>query len=194
MTLRAPHERPVPGPAARFAAQLAARLPVIDTPRLRLRAPRLEDFDAWAEIFTGPAGQHLGGPFDREAAFTEFAAICGLWLLRGHGVLTVDLRTGGEAIGFVLIGFEPGDQEPELGYLFRPMAERQGFAAEAAAALRDHAFGALGLNRLVSYIDPENARSLRVAERLGAFRAADFDGAQVWVHRKPMPETATRGT
>ena len=83
--MTAPHETPIPGRAAEFAAMLGAQLPVIETARLRLRGPRLDDFDAWAEIFTGPAGPHLGGPFDRDAAFTEFAATCGLWLLRGHG-------------------------------------------------------------------------------------------------------------
>jgi RimJ/RimL family protein N-acetyltransferase len=180
--MTAPHERPVPGPAAYFAAQLCAHLPVIETERLRLRAPRLSDFDAWAEIFTGPAGPHLGGPFGRDDAFTELAATCGLWLLRGHGLWAVEPKTGGEVLGFVLIGFEPGDREPELGYLFRPGAEGQGYATEAALALRDHAFMALGMDRLVSYIDPDNPRSIRVAERLGALRDADFDGAQVWVH------------
>jgi RimJ/RimL family protein N-acetyltransferase len=179
----APHERPIPGPAADFAAMLAAELPVIETERLRLRAPRLSDFDAWAEIFTGPAGPHLGGPFDRDDAFTGFAATCGLWLLRGHGLWTVEPKAGGAVLGFVLIGFEAGDQVPELGYLFRPTAEGQGFATEAARALRDHALGPMGLADLVSYIDPENPRSIRVAQRLGAVRGADFDGAQVWVHR-----------
>lgn len=186
--MTAPHERPIPGPSADFAATLAAQLPVIETARLRLRAPRLSDFDAWAEIFCGPAGPHLGGPFDRDEAFTEFAATCGTWLLRGYGLWTVEPKAGETVLGFVLIGFEPGDQEPELGYLFRPTAEGHGFATEAAAALRDHAFGAFGLDRLVSYIDPQNARSARVAERLGAVRASDFDGAQVWVHRGVAPQ------
>jgi RimJ/RimL family protein N-acetyltransferase len=177
------HERPVPGPAADFAATLAARLPVLETPRLCLRAPCLTDFDAWAEVFTGPAGPHLGGPFDRNDAFTEFAATCGLWLLRGHGLWTVESKAGGEVLGFVLIGFEPGDAEPELGYLFRPAAEGQGYATEAAAALRDHAFAALGMDRLVSYIDPENPRSAQVARRLKARHEGEVDGSQVWVHR-----------
>jgi RimJ/RimL family protein N-acetyltransferase len=191
--MTAPHETPIPGPAADFAASLAARLPVIETARLRLRAPRLDDFDAWAEIFTGPAGPHLGGPFDRDEAFTEFAATCGLWLLRGHGVWTVEAKSGGAVLGFVLIGFEPGDQHPELGYLFRRMAMGQGFATEAATALRDHAFDGLGIDPLVSYIDPENTGSIRVVERLAARRIADHDGAQVWQHRPvARPGVSTR--
>jgi RimJ/RimL family protein N-acetyltransferase len=190
MIARAPHEIAIPGPAATFAATLSGMLPEIETARLRLRAPNLADFDAWAEIFTGAAGSHLGGPFDRDEAFTEFAATCGLWLLRGHGLWTVELKSGSDPLGFVLIGFEPGDQEPELGYLFRPLAEGQGYATEAARALRDHAFVAMGMDRVVSYIDPANTRSIRVAERLGATRSQDFDGAQVWVHLPVAPKPA----
>ena len=46
MTPRAPHEIAIPGPAAHFAATLSGMLPEIETARLRLRAPRLSDFDA----------------------------------------------------------------------------------------------------------------------------------------------------
>ncbi len=178
-----PHEIPIPGPAAGFAAALAAQLPVIETARLRLRAPRLQDFDAWAEILCGPAGPHLGGPFDRDDAFTEFAASCGTWLLRGFGPWAVERKAGGDILGFVVIGFEPGDQEPELGYLFRPMAEGHGYATEAALAVRSHASATLGINRLVSYIAPENAASARVARRLGATHEGEHEGSQVWLHR-----------
>jgi RimJ/RimL family protein N-acetyltransferase len=178
-----PHENRVPGPAADFAALLADRLPVIDTARLRLRAPTLADFDAWAAILTGPAGVHMGGPFDRDDAFAEFLASCGTWLLRGHGPLTVTDKATGATLGFVLIGFEPGDQEPELGWFLIPTAEGRGIAAEAAAALRAHAFGPLGMTRLVSYIAPGNTRSRRLAERLGATVEGQVDGSEVWVHR-----------
>lgn len=178
-----PHERPVPGPAADFAAMLGARLPLIETPRLRLRAPALADFPLWAEILTGPAGPWLGGPFTRDAAFTEFAAAVGTWLLRGHGPWTVETRRGetraGETVGFVLIGFEPGDREPELGFLFAKAAEGQGYAAEAARAARAHAFGPLALPTLVSCIDEGNTRSIRLAERLGARR----ESPGIWRHQ-----------
>ena len=189
--MTAPHERPTPGPAADFAATLCGQVPVIETARLRLRAPRLQDFDAWAEIFAGPAGPHLGGPFTRDEAFTEFAATCGLWLLRGHGVWTVEEKAAGAVLGFVLIGFEPGDQEPELGFLFTRAGEGKGYAREATEAARDHALGALGLASLVSYIDPCNSRSVRLAERLGARRdplAEAAVGQECLAYRHPGPE------
>ena len=187
MTPRAPHEIAIPGPAATFAATLSGMLPEIEAARLRLRAPRLSDVDAWAEILTGPAAPHLGGPFSRDDAFTEFLASCGTWLLRGHGPWTVEPRAGGEVLGFVLLGFEPGDDEPELGYLFRPAAEGQGYATEAVQAARTHAFTALGLSRVVSYIAPGNAASARLARRVGAVQDGDHDGSQVWVHRPVAP-------
>ena len=89
----------------------------------RLRAPRLADMDAWVEVLCGSATEFMGGPFTRDEAFMEFAGSVGGWLLRGHGPWTVEDKATGDVLGFVILGFEPGDLEPELGYLFRPMAE-----------------------------------------------------------------------
>ncbi|HMO06720.1 MAG TPA: GNAT family N-acetyltransferase [Paracoccaceae bacterium] len=182
---RAPHEIAVPGPAADLAAALAAGLPTLETARLRLRPSRLEDFDAWAEILAAPEAIHMGGPFDRNDAFTEFAATFGLWLLRGHGLMTAEMRDG-EVAGFVLIGFEPGDREPELGWMLRPAFRGRGLAEEAARGLRHHALGTLGLASLVSYIDPDNVASRRLAQRLGARLDGAVDGSEVWRHAPPF--------
>jgi len=190
--MSAPHETPVPGAAADYAAALGARLPVLDSPRLRLRVPVLGDFDLWARIVCGPAGVHLGGPFDRDEAFTDFAASLGLWLLRGHGLWTLTARETGAPLGFVLIGFEPGDHEPELGYLLAPEAEGQGLATEAARLVLDHA-RALGLPSLVSYIDADNVRSAALARRLGARRDPAAEAAldhACHVYRHFGPEIA----
>jgi [ribosomal protein S5]-alanine N-acetyltransferase len=61
----------------------------------------------------------------------------------------------------------------ELGYTLTRDAWGQGFATEAAARLRDHAFADRELPRLLAFIDPENAPSLRVAARLGFGRHRD---------------------
>lgn len=187
--MTAPHLIPTPGPAAAFASSLAARLPRLETPRCRLRAPRLDDAPHWIEILGGDAEGHLGGPFDEDEAFTEFAAIVGLWLLRGHGLWTVTDRQDA-VLGFVLLGFEPGDREPELGFLFTRAARGRGLAQEAARAARAHGLGALGLPGLVSYIAPGNAASRRLAERLGARFDGMVDGAEIWRYAP----AATEGT
>lgn len=193
MTL--PHLAPLPGPAADFAARLRGALPRLETERLVLRPPVLEDAPFWNAILAADTEGHMGGPFGAEDAFADFAATTGLWLLRGHGLWTVTGRDeseggpeDGTVLGFVLIGFEPGDLEPELGWLFLPEFKGKGYATEAARAARRHAFGALNLPGLVSYIAPGNAASRRVAERLGARRDGSLDGTEVWRH---APETGT---
>jgi len=178
--MTAPHEMPIAGAAQGIAADIAGRVPVLRTKRLTLRAPRLEDFAAYAAIACGPRADTIDGPMTRDAAWDDFMRMVGLWILRGHGVWTVEAK--GRIAGFALIGFEPGDQEPELGYFTADGLEGQGIATEAARAVLEHAFGALGLNRLVSYIHPGNAASIAVARRLGAVQDGVVDGSQVWVH------------
>ena len=60
-----------------------------------------------------------------------------------------------------------GNAEIEVGYRLLPTGWGQGFATEAALAIRHHAFTRLGLRRLVALVDPSNRRSVRVAEKLG---------------------------
>jgi RimJ/RimL family protein N-acetyltransferase len=95
----------------------------------------------------------------------------------------VTLADTGATLGFVLINMEPGDEEPELGYLFLQSAEGHGYASEAARVARDHARDVLNLPSLVSYVDPENHRSSALAKRLGARLDEQMvDGSQVWRH------------
>lgn len=174
------------GASAALARQLAGAIPELVTDRLCLRAPAIGDFDAWAEIACSARGVHIGGPMSRDDAFVDFAQTVAGWLLRGHGVWSVEPRDGGAVLGFVLLGLEPGDREPELGYLFRAAAEGRGYATEAAAAARDHAFGTLGWSTLVSYIDARNDRSIAVARRLGALPDPhELDGSNVYRHPNP---------
>lgn len=183
------HEVPMPGPAAELGARLRAGVPVLDTPRLRLRAPVLEDFPVYADIACGQRGAGIGGPMSRDEAFVDFAGMVAGWLLRGHGLWTVEARESGMALGFVLIGFEPGDREPELGFLLTEAAEGKGYATEAAAAARDLGFGALGLPSMASYVFHGNVRSRTLAERLGARldMPEDWDDPDTLVYRHPKP-------
>ncbi len=174
-------ETPRPGAAALFALGLQGPLPTLTTGRLILRAPRVTDFDAYAGIVCSPRGQYMGGPMTREEAWLDFAQMTSTWLLHGHGVWTIG-HAGGIA-GFVLLGFEPGDAEPELGFLLTAEAEGKGLAQEAAGAALAHAFETLGWSGLVSYIDPGNARARRLARRHGALRDGTRAGSEVWRYR-----------
>ena len=60
-----------------------------------------------------------------------------------------------------------GQHEDEIGYRFARAWWGKGLATEAAIATRDFGFGQIGLNRLISIIEPKNIRSIRVAQRVG---------------------------
>jgi len=86
-------------------------------------------------------------------------------------VMGVLLKAEGEFIGYV--PFEPFSQEyhtREIGWVFDPEYQGQGYATEAARAVLDLAFGKLGLHRIVATCDPRNTASHRVMEKLGMRR------------------------
>ncbi|MEQ9257590.1 MAG: GNAT family N-acetyltransferase [Roseovarius sp.] len=164
------YQRPSTGPCAALATRMQAVVPVLTTARLTLRAPMIEDFTGFAQMVLGPRGAHFGAPATAEEAWAIFLQMTGAWYLRGHGAWAVTLSDTGALLGFVQIGAEPGDREPELGWILSEEAEGKGYAREAAEAVRAQAFGPFALPSLVSYVDGANTRSLALAERLGATR------------------------
>lgn len=165
-------------------------VPVLETERLRLRAPVLLDFPAYAAFFASERAVHERGPMDERSAWREFCATLACWALRGFGGWSVTDRADGRYLGEVGL-FQPVEYpEPEIGWMLVHQAEGRGIAHEAALAARAWAYGTLGLKTLVSYIAPENARSIRLAERLGA--ALDDEAARPdpgdLVYRHPGPE------
>lgn len=185
------HETP---PKAHARPEIVAAIPVLETARLRLRPPQLNDFPVLIEIEESLADTDLRSD-TREEAWFNFMQMSATWLLRGHGWWTVEDRSG-QSCGFVGLGFEPGDREPELGYLLTADARGKGYATEAAMAARDHARHHLQLPSLVSYISPKNAASRNVAQKLGAARDSKTeaelgpDSAEVWRHWHPSEAAA----
>ena len=57
-----------------------------------------------------------------------------------------------------------------IGYALAREQWGRGYAQEALRLMLDHAFGALGLHRIEADIDPRNAGSVRLVERLGFTR------------------------
>ena len=160
-------EKHRPGPAARAAARLGGKVPVLDTRRLQLRAPRIYDFDAFASIMCSERATFMGGPISRAEAWSEFTNYTACWLLHGHGLWTIDAQVSPSA-GFVLLGYEYDDPEAELGIFLTDTIEGQGIAEEALTAARDHAFDALKWDSVVSYVDPHNTRCIALMEKVGA--------------------------
>ncbi len=166
-------------------------IPTLETERLILRAPRLEDFEGFAAFFASDRSVYEDGPIGRVQAWKEFCADAALWSFRGYGALSIEDRATGAYLGETGI-FQPVHYpEPELGWIVMPEAEGKGIAREAALAVRDWAYRVRGLGALVNYIDPGNSRSIALARRLGAVldeAAAKPEDEVCVVYRHPGPE------
>ena len=185
MTPRCTH--PPLGPAAKAATRHRTVLPRLRTERLVLRAPELTDLPLWTAICTGDEAALVGGPMSAQAAWEAFCVYVAGWSLHGHGLWAVERRDTGALVGFVMLGLEWEDMEPELGWMLAPEARGRGFGAEAAMAARNHAMALFGRGGCVSYVAADNPRSARLAAAIGARRDADAeaglpDGTQVWRH------------
>ena len=143
-------------------------VPTLLTPRLEMRAVGPTHMDAIVRFLTSERARFVGGPLDAVHAWRRGASWLGHWLLRGYGGWALEERATGEPIGFCGVLHWPLKPERELGWLAFEGAEGRGLIAEAARAAIAHARDALGWDRLVSFIAPENARSIRLAEALGA--------------------------
>jgi RimJ/RimL family protein N-acetyltransferase len=111
---------------------------------------------------------YMGGPFSLRAAWGMFCSDHAQWDFWGCGALMLENRETAKCVGQVGINYGPLFPEWELGWLVYQEEEGHGYAFEAAVALRDWASGVRRLPTLVSYIDPDNIRSRKLAERLGA--------------------------
>lgn len=169
-------------------------LPRIETARCVLRAPEIGDFEAYRAIMMSDRAVYMDGPLDRREAWLDFVQCVANWPLRGHGLFTILGKDSGATLGFVNLTMEWGDREPELGWFVTEAAEGQGYAFEAAQAVRAWGLRDMQLAAMVSYIDPPNTRSIALAERLGGWHdpvaSADVSqeqGGAVMVYRHWPP-------
>lgn len=167
-------------------------IPTLYTERLILRGPRDSDAAALGAFLQSPRAAWIGGPWPASDAPGWLEHSRTAWAERGRGQWMVALRTDDTPVGRVGILDHADWHQPELAwFLFAPF-EGQGYAHEAAIAARAHANGPLGLPALFSFIEPANARSRCLAERLGARHELDaqFQGMDFHVYRHPFAGAA----
>jgi RimJ/RimL family protein N-acetyltransferase len=164
-------------------------IPTLTTRRLRLRAFRAEDLDAYAAMQANPEVMRYlvaGRTATPVEVWRTMATFLGQWALRGYGMWAVEKQDGGAFVGSVGV-FQPLDwPEPEIAYSLDRPFWGQGFATEAGAAARDWLFTHVPLPRAASLIRPDNHASKRVAQRLGAVCEGSIElrGStyEHWVH------------
>lgn len=171
-----------------------AGTPVLETERLTLRAPAMADWPRWLAFTRDDRSRFVrSGEMNDGLAWRAFAHVAGMWALRGYGSFVFCLKGSDAALG--MTGpWHPADwPERELGWtVWTAEAEGRGYAYEAARRASAFAFRELGWDTAVSYIAPENARSVALAERLGARldpgAAVPHPDEPTLVYRHPGPE------
>jgi len=166
--------------------------PVLETERLILRAPKAQDWPQWLMMMQSDRSRFIrADDIDEGKAWRAFGHIIGHWVMRGYGSFVITKHGDDTALGMTGPWHPAGWPEREIGWsIWSAEAEGQGIAHEAARAARDHAFSALGWDTAVSYVAHENARSIALAERLGATRdwkAATPGDTPCLVFRHPHP-------
>jgi RimJ/RimL family protein N-acetyltransferase len=155
----------------------------IRTERLVLREPEARDRAALIELLASPeVGTYVGGPHPRDELEREMPA----GPERRPGLFIADLD--GAMIGQVILrqatehGPPAAVGKAELGYLFLPEAWGFGYAAEACAAALDWFAGELPGEPVVLFTQTANARSMRLAAKLGFTEVERFEGygAEHW--------------
>ncbi len=166
-----------------------ARGVLIETERLRLCPMEMGDLDEFAALHTDPEVTHFIRPLDRAAAEERLRRDESEWLERGHGLLAVLDQRDGAFLGRCGLKHWPQFDETELGWVLRRDAWGQGYATEAARACIEWGFAEFDVPYLTAMINPDNVRSVRVAERLGltAMRNDVLLGDPVVVYRLNRP-------
>jgi RimJ/RimL family protein N-acetyltransferase len=149
-------------------------IPVLETDRLRLREWSEDDLDAYAALCADPEVMRYFGRGEtktRAEAAEQLEAFRRHWDEHGFGLWCAAEREADECVGFV--GLAVPDFLPEvmpaveIGWRLARSSWGRGYATEGARATVDHAFGPLGLDRIVSIAQPSNARSTNVMQKLG---------------------------
>jgi RimJ/RimL family protein N-acetyltransferase len=163
------------------------------TDRLQLRTFRADDFEAHAEITADPEVMRFirDGPLSRVEAWWQIARYVGHWQLRGYGMWAVVERSTSRVIGHLGFLNPEGGLGFELGWALARHAWGRGYALEGTRAAVHHAFTALERDHIACVIRPENARSIRLAERLGATLEGETEesGRRLVVYGIRRPET-----
>ena len=147
----------------------AQDLPHLETARLQLRPLEWRDFDAYAANAADEESyRFLGGPQSRPIAWRGFMTMAGAWYMRGFSMFSVLLKDTGEWIGRIGPWMPEGWPGTEVGWGLARSHWGRGYATEAATASIDWVFDALGWREVIHTIDPRNAASIALAERLGS--------------------------
>jgi RimJ/RimL family protein N-acetyltransferase len=169
----------------------------LETPRLRLRPYRADDFDSYARMWAAPeVVRFIGGkPMSREAAWIRFLRQIGLWRYLGFGFFALEDRENGAFVGEA--GFHdlrrtivPSNEGTmEAGWGLVAAMQGRGLAEEAMRAAIAWADRVHPGPRMTCIVNVDNVASLRVAAKLGfaPYAETTYHGDPVTMLERPRP-------
>ena len=141
----------------------------VETPRLLLRVPRVEDFDAWAEMMADEeTARFIGGVMPRAISWRGLMTVIGSWHAQGFAMFSVIEKSTGRWIGRLGPWMPEGWPGPEVGWAIVRDCWGRGYAMEGSIAATNWAFDNLGWTEVIHSIAPDNVPSQRLAMRLGS--------------------------
>ena len=146
---------------------------VLESTRLRLRQMSMSDLDFIAEMLADPeVMRYYPNRCSRQEAEGWIVRQLDRYRTTGYGLWIIEDRHISQPLGQAGLLFHDvdGERMREVGYLIHSPFWRNGFATEAATAIRDFAFETLKEPRVISLIRPENKGSLGVARKMGMKR------------------------
>ncbi len=144
---------------------------VLESDRLALRRLSLDDAPFILNLLNQPSYlQFIGDKGVRtldDARNYILAGPMDSYDRRAFGLYLTTLKDDGTPIGICGLLKRESLDAPDTGYAFLPAHWSRGYAFESASAVLTYARSALGLTRLIAVVSPDNARSIRLLEKLG---------------------------
>jgi RimJ/RimL family protein N-acetyltransferase len=141
----------------------------IETPRLLLRPPRIDDLDPFAEMMTDEeTARFIGGTSPRAMTWRALMTMIGSWHAHGFAMFSVIDKETDRWVGRLGPWMPDGWPGPEIGWTVVRDCWGRGYAVEGAIATTNWAFDTLGWTRVIHSIAPQNRASQRVAQKLGS--------------------------
>jgi RimJ/RimL family protein N-acetyltransferase len=150
-------------------------VPVIETPRLRLRGHRYSDLLPCVAMWSDPNVTKFisGRASTQQQTWSRLLTYIGHWALLGFGYWVIEDKASTEFVGEV--GFADFQREiapsmrdrPELGFALASRFHAKGYATESVRAVLSWSDKHLSYPNTVCLINPENLASLRVVQKCG---------------------------
>lgn len=142
----------------------------LETERLILKKPHIDDWKYYHELYSDPEGVRytIKTPLEEPASWRMVCTLIGHWTVRGYGIYSVHEKASGKVLGGIGFWYPVDWPSPEIKWWLNAKYQGKGFAGEAAKAVLAEGHRTLPDIHLISMIHEENTPSRKLAEAVGA--------------------------